>query len=44
MNEVKDETKLTNRNVGDEIPLHALRLITWRVVEIKPCYIFGGIP
>ena len=44
VNEVVDETTVTNRNVFDEIPLHAFRVIQGRAITIKRYYIFGGIP
>ena len=44
VNEVVDETTVTNRNVFDEIPMHAFRVIKRRAIAIKRYYIFGGIP
>ena len=43
VNEVVDETTVTNRNVFDEIPMHAFRVIQRRAVAITRYYIFGGI-
>ena len=44
VNEVVDGTTLTNRNVFDEIPMHAFRVMKRRAVAIKRYYIFGGLP
>ena len=39
-----DEKTVTNRNVFDEIPMHASRVTKRRAVAIKLYYIFGGLP
>ena len=43
VNEVVDETTVTNRNVFDEIPLHAFPVIQGRAIAIKHYCIFSGI-
>ena len=43
VNEVVHGTTLTNRNVFDEIPMHAFRVIQRRAIAIKH-YIFDGLP
>ena len=44
VDEVVHGTTLANRNVFDEIPMHAFRVIKRRAIAIKRYYIFGGLP